>query len=197
MAAPPEYGPHLKRRFTPVMIAVGPVEAAVETAAALAELKAHGTLPDLVVSLGSAGSRHLPQTEVFQVSSVSYRDMDASPIGFERGVTPYLDQPAEIALPLRIPGVPEARLSTGAAIVSGAAYEAVAADMVDMETYAVLRACQRFEVPLIALRGVSDGASELSRLTDWTDYLHVVDERLAEAVDRLEEALAAGALETR
>lgn len=197
MAAPPEYGPRLKQRFTPVMIGVGPVEAAVETAAALAELKAHGALPDLVVSLGSAGSRHLPQTEVFQVSNVSYRDMDASPIGFERGVTPYLDQPAEIALPLRIPRVPEARLSTGAAIVSGAAYDAVAADMVDMETYAVLRACQRFDVPLIALRGVSDGASELRRLTDWTDYLHVVDERLAEAVDRLEEALAAGALETR
>ena len=34
--------------------------------------------------------------------------------------------------------------------------------MVDMETFAVLRACQFFGVPLIGLRGISDGAAELS-----------------------------------
>ena len=61
-----------------------------------------------------------------------------------------------------------------------------------METFAVLRACQIFGVPLIALRGISDGAAELTHVGDWTEYLHVIDEKLAAAVDRLAEALADG-----
>ncbi|RWE00305.1 MAG: 5'-methylthioadenosine/S-adenosylhomocysteine nucleosidase, partial [Mesorhizobium sp.] len=53
MAAEAEYGPHLKKLFTPLMTGVGPVEAAVRLGAELATLKAEGALPDLVVSLGS------------------------------------------------------------------------------------------------------------------------------------------------
>lgn len=194
MAAEAEYGEHLRRRFTPLMTGVGPVEAAVAVAATLARLKAEHILPDLVVSLGSAGSATLEQAQVYQAVSVSYRDMDASPLGFAKGRTPFLDLPETVPLPLCIPGVAEASLSTGANIVSGAAYRQIDADMVDMETFAVLRACQHFSVPLIALRGISDGAKELTHVSDWTQYLHVVDERLALAVDRLEQSIAAGEL---
>jgi adenosylhomocysteine nucleosidase len=42
---------------------------------------------------------------------------------------------AEIGL--RIPGLPAASISTGGNIVSGAAYDGIEADMVDMESYAV------------------------------------------------------------
>ena len=55
MAADAEYGPHLKAIFTPLMTGVGPVEASIALTRALVELKAAETLPDLVVSLGSAG----------------------------------------------------------------------------------------------------------------------------------------------
>ncbi|MGB3646169.1 MAG: 5'-methylthioadenosine/S-adenosylhomocysteine nucleosidase [Mesorhizobium sp.] len=192
MAAVAEYGPHLKRLFTPLMIGVGPVEAAATLAAELARLQAKAALPDLVVSLGSAGSRRLAQAEIYQAISVSYRDMDASPLGVEKGVTPFLGLPAVLPLPLRIPGIPEASLSTGAAIVSGRAYDGIPEDMVDMETYACLRACQHFGVPLIALRGISDGAAELRHVGDWTAYLHVIDAKLADAVTALEQALASG-----
>jgi adenosylhomocysteine nucleosidase len=192
MAVDPEYGPCLKQRITPLMTGVGPVEAAVSLTKALCELMASGRLPDLVVSVGSAGSAKLEQTEIYQATSVGYRDMDASPLGFEKGATPFLDLPAIVELPLRIPGVKEARLSTGANIVSGKAYDDIDADMVEMETYAILRACQAFEVPLIGLRGISDGKAELKHVDDWTEYLHVIDERLADAVDRLENALDTG-----
>lgn len=197
MAAEAEYGPALKRLFTPFMTGVGPVEAGVRLGAELARLGASDALPDLVVSLGSAGSRKLEQTEVYQAVSVSYRDMDASPLGFAKGTTPLLDLPAEVPLPLCIPGIAAARLSTGANVVSGAAYAEIGADMVDMETYAALRACQAFAIPLVALRGISDGKAELSHIGDWTEYLHVIDERLAGAVDRLEAAVADGTLAAR
>src|SRR5690606_23934460 len=123
-----EYGRHLAKLFRPVMIGVGPVEAAANLAYALAALMQAGEKPDLVVSLGSAGSARLPQAEAFQVSSVSYRDMDASPLGFEKGATPFLDLPKVIELPVSVPEIPAASLSTGANIVSGKAYAAIDAD---------------------------------------------------------------------
>ena len=158
-------------------------------------LAASGRLPDLVVCLGSAGSRVLEQTEIYQASSVRYRDMDASAFGFEKGATPFLDLPAVVPLPLRIPGVAEATLSTGGVVMSGDAYDTTGAEMVDMETFAVLRACQRFGVPLIGLRGISDGKAEVTHVDDWTEYLHVIDEKLADAIDRLEQAILAGNVE--
>jgi adenosylhomocysteine nucleosidase len=189
MAVEAEYGAHLRARIDPLFTGVGPVEAGVALAAELARREARGKLPRLIVSLGSAGSRSLAQTQVYQASSVSWRDVDASPLGFEKGITPFLDLPKEVALPVLVPGLPAARLSTGATIVSGNAYDAIDADMVDMETFAHLRAAMRFDVPLIGLRGISDGKSDLNHIDDWTEYLHVVDEKLADAVDRLAAAL--------
>lgn len=196
MAAQAEYGPHLQKLFTPLMTGVGPVEAGVRLGAELSWLKSEKALPDLVVSLGSAGSRILEQTEIYQAVSVSYRDIDASPLGFEKGATPFLDLPATVPLPFRIPEIKQATLSTGGAVITGAAYDAIAADMVDMETFACLRACQLFDVPLIGLRGISDGAADLRHVGDWTEYLHIIDEKLADAVMRLEQAVGSGLLRT-
>lgn len=192
MAAEAEYGPHLRTRFRPLITGVGPVEAAVGVASALARLEGAGKAPGLVVSLGSAGSARLEQCAIYQANRVAYRDMDASALGFARGQTPFLDLPPVVDLPHRIPGLAQASLSTGANIVSGRAYDSISEDMVDMETFAVLRACQGAGVPLVALRGISDGARELKRISDWTEYLHIIDETLAQAVDRLEEAVKAG-----
>src|SRR5690606_35776318 len=122
--------------------------------AELARREAEGRRPALIVSLGSAGSRVLEQTEVYQVASVSYRDMDASALGFAPGITPFLDLPARLDMPLGVPGLKRASLSTGANLVSGVAYDGIDADMVDMETYAHLRAAMHFGIPLIGLRGI-------------------------------------------
>lgn len=190
MAADAEYGPALSRRFKPLMTGVGPVEAALGTGIALRDLNQSTGLPDLVVSLGSAGSRSCTLGEVYQVASVSWRDMDASRLGFTKGVTPFIDHPVD--LPLRTPLELRAmRLSTGADIVGGDEYAAINADMVDMETFAVARACQRFDVPLMGLRGISDGPGELANMLGWTQLLALLDERLAVAVDQLADALEA------
>ncbi len=192
MATKQEYGPHLKRLMTPLMVGVGPVEAATGTAMALAQLRISDERPDLVVSLGSAGSRTLDHASVYQVESVSYRDMDATPLGFDKGVVPFADIPAVIPMANRIDGIPGASLSSGGGIVSGAAYDTIAADMVDMETYAVLRAAQALGVPLVGLRGISDGRGALTGLHDWTEVLHLIDERLANGLELLRDQLLSG-----
>lgn len=193
MAAEAEYGPRLRERIEPLVTGVGPIEASVTLSAGLERLRAADRLPDVVVSLGSAGSRTLEQAAVYQVGTVSWRDMDASPLGFAKGVTPFADHAVEMPLWAPVTRIPTVRLSTGADIVSGAGYDAIDADMVDMETFAVLRSCQHFRLPLIGFRGVSDGASELHHYDDWTILLHVVDEELAKAVDDLEVSLAESA----
>lgn len=191
MAADAEYGAHLRARFTPLMTGVGPVEAALATGIALHDMARTNTLPDLIVCLGSAGSRICGLGEVVQVASVSWRDMDASRLGFTKGVTPFVDHPVDV--PLLMPlAVQSARLSTGANIVGGDEYAAINADMVDMETFAVARACARFNVPLMGLRGISDGPGELAHIHGWMELLELLDERLAAAVDLLPAALAQG-----
>src|SRR5689334_19442493 len=90
MATEQEYGDHLKKRIRPLITGVGPVEAAAATGAALAALDSAGKRPGLIFSLGSAGSRKLEHAEIYQLASVSYRDIDASPFGFPKGVTPFL-----------------------------------------------------------------------------------------------------------
>jgi len=186
MAVNAEYGPHLKRRFTPLFTGVGPVEAATSLSCAISDLKANNQLPNLIISLGSAGSRELIQTEIYQATSVSYRDMDASLLGFEKGKTPYLDKPAKLELFPLIPGLKKASLSTGAKVISGSDYDLIDAQMVDMESFALKRVCQTFDLPLIALRGISDGDAELSGHHSWTQYLHIIDEKLATIIDQLE-----------
>lgn len=189
MATEAEYGPALRARIRVLNCGVGPVEAGVNSATALA-----GTKVDLVVSLGSAGSARLEHCAVYQASHVAWRDIDATTLGFPRGETPFAGIPARLPLPISLPGISTATLSTGADVVSGAGYDSIAEDMVDMETWAILRACMRHGRPLIALRGISDGQSELTGLKDWTEYLPIIDRKLAGAVDTLAAELHAGRL---
>ncbi len=162
------------------------------TAAALGELDKADRLPALVASLGTAGSAKLDHAGVYQAASVAYRDMDASLLGFEKGVTPFSGEPATIPIALRIPGLPPASISSGGAIVSGTGYDAIDADMADMETYSVFEAARRFSVAMVGIRAISDGRADLTGLHDWLECLHILDEKLALTIDALASDIAAG-----
>lgn len=189
IAAEAEYGPALRARVDAFLCGIGVVEAAVRVASRLAALRVAGQGPDLVVSLGSAGSARLAQGAVFQVSEVSWRDIDASPLGFAPGEVPLAGLPLSLPLPAPL-DVPQAALSTGSDFVTGAGWDRIAADMVDMETYAIARACRGVDVPLLGWRGVSDGAQVLTRIGEWHEALPLIDRRLAGLVDGLEAVLA-------
>jgi adenosylhomocysteine nucleosidase len=192
IAAEQEFGPELRDAIFALVTGVGPVEAAARTGAALGALQEREQLPDLVFSLGTAGSRTLDHAGIYQIAGVSYRDMDATPLGFAKGVTPFLGQPSRIDLPHRIPGIPAASISTGAQIVSGSRYDGIDADMVDMETYAVMRAAHLHGLPFVGLRGISDGRGELTGLADWTSYLREIDAKLAATLRGFEEDVKSG-----
>ena len=80
---------------------------------------------DLVISFGSAGSAKLDHAHVYQVSSVAYRDIDASPFGFPKGVTPFPGLPPVIDLGIAVTGLEQASISTGANVISGEAYRSL------------------------------------------------------------------------
>lgn len=67
--------------------------------------------------------------------------MDATPLGFEKGVTPFLNLPKALEMPCIIPDLPCATLSCGGNIVSGEDYKKIDTDMVEMETFSCLRVC--------------------------------------------------------
>jgi adenosylhomocysteine nucleosidase len=195
MAAPQELTPALAARLDPLMTGIGPVEAAIALTATLTTLDPK---PDLIVALGSAGSRVLEHARVYQIESVRYRDMDCSPLGFPRGITPLGDFPAILPLGPHIPGIPTATLSSGAGIVHGDAYDDLGAQMADMETFSFTRAAMRFGLPLIALRGVSDGKAPLTgQLTDWSHALEEIGDNLCAALHELEATLTSGAFPLR
>jgi adenosylhomocysteine nucleosidase len=145
-----------------------------------------------VVSLGTAGSATLEHAGIYQAASVAYRDMDASLLGFEKGVTPFTGEPAVVPIHNRIPDIPAASISSGAAVISGKGYDTVPAAMVDMETYSVYQAARRFGVPMIGLRAISDGRADLSGLHDWLEFLHILDEKLALILDAFASHIEAG-----
>lgn len=186
MATTIEYGAHLKAKMQPAIVGVGPVEAAMNATKILLDCD---RLPEFVVLIGSSGSATLSQGEIYQAASVSYRDMDASAIGFDKGKTPFVDLPAELPMAPLFDFLPQATLSTGGKVIVGDEFEQLQADMVDMETFAVKRVCQLFDVPLIALRGISDGKKELQQFEDWTELLPLLDEKLSTTLDRVIEAL--------
>ena len=190
MAADLEYGAHLRKLgIKPLFTGLGPVHAAIALTHALAELTRGGRMPDLIINIGSAGSATLQQGVVYRVSHCSYRDMDASALGFAKGQTPFSPHPPEIEAAAVLPGFPSASCSTGADVISD--HSATGADMVDMEYFALNEVAMRFAVPLMGLKGVSDGQKPLTgELTEWTELLPLIDQNLAAAISDLKRRFA-------
>ncbi|MCU1250444.1 MAG: 5-methylthioadenosine/S-adenosylhomocysteine nucleosidase [Edaphobacter sp.] len=190
MATQNEYGPKLQSIIKPLITGVGPIEAAISTSIFLSKLVADGKKPDYVISLGSAASGKAKTGTVWQISSVTWRDMDATKFGFEKGVTPFTDQP--VAIPLCTPAVdlPQASLSTGSNVLGPEDLEGIAADLVDMETFAITRVCQRFQIPIIGIRAVSDGPEKPVDLGGWDQQVAMLDGVLADAITTVSNLLS-------
>lgn len=155
------------RRFETHVCGVGPVEAAISTARALAE-----RAPSAVLHVGIAGARSLEPLSVVLGSQAIYCDIEAR--------IPVVDRIAPDAALLErmrtsLPDAHVLPIGTSAAVGGATACEVEA-----MEGFGVLRACAVAGVPAVELRVVSNGFDD----TEWR-----FDEafgRLGAVLDRLD-----------
>jgi adenosylhomocysteine nucleosidase len=121
---------------------VGKVNAAAALARELAEMRCASSLPPVVVNLGTAGSRTIPAHTLVGCHRFAQRDMDVGGLGFPAGVTPFDEAPAVIEFPVRFAHLPQA----------------VDSDVVDMEAFALAKACLAEKVPFACAKYITDGA---------------------------------------
>jgi len=130
---------------------VGPVEAAVATASALALDR-----PRAVLHLGVAGGRGLPSGALVVGSVAVYADLAAGiPVVSRAEPDPRLLESARRALPDAV----VAPIWTSAAVGSSSGEAAVEA----MEGFGVLRACALAGVPALEVRAISNEVGEDDR----------------------------------
>jgi adenosylhomocysteine nucleosidase len=136
---------------------IGKVNAAYSLTAHLA----HAT-PGIVINLGTAGSRKHQGGTIINCTQFIQRDMDATPLGFQKWQTPFSPDPVTIAHGVRIDGLPQGLCGSGDSFDTSEA--AGHFDVVDMEAYALALICQRRNIPFLCLKYVSDGANDDAHL---------------------------------
>lgn len=143
---------------------LGKVNAALCLARKLAVLRAQGSLPSLVVNFGTAGSRTFPTGSVVACRQFVQRDMDVTGLGFALGETPFETIPATLSFPPVFKDLSEGVCGTGDRFETGAS--GLHCDVIDMEGYALAKACLAEGVPFACAKFISDGADE-SAAGDW------------------------------
>ena len=140
------------RRFDTFCCGIGPVEAALQTARALAERK-----PDGVIHIGIAGARAIEPLSLVLGSEAVYEDA-GGPF-----VSARVDPDAALLETLRraLPDAHVLPIGTSAHVGGASSCEVEA-----MEGFAVLRACALAGVPAVELRVISNSPDESDR-TQW------------------------------
>ncbi|QAU33722.1 5'-nucleosidase [Janthinobacterium sp. 17J80-10] len=148
---------------------IGKVNAAYCLTLELARLKAQGRLPRAVLNFGTAGSPVFTTHELVECTRFVQRDMDLSPLGFARGVTPFEDTPIVLEVPKRLHGLATGICGTGDSFETAAAK--VQCNVVDMEAYALAKVCYLEGLPFLSVKYISDG-SDHNAHNDWNENLH-------------------------
>jgi len=147
---------------------IGKVNAVIETSLAVEEKK-----PDIIINFGTAGSAKDDLIGLHEVTLLKQRDMDLSPLGFDKGVTP-LDEIADIDL-----GRDGLSCGTGDNFVNGE--QDVVTDLYDMEAYALAKFSLKKGIGFYCFKYVSDQANE-NAPQDWKNSVSLGAELFMESV---------------
>ena len=139
---------------------IGKVNAAIALTRRLARLRGEGRDPPLVVNFGTAGSARLPARSLVACRKFVDRDMDVGALGFAPGVTPYDELPPLLEFEAAFPGLPEAVCGSGDSFAT--TDHGPACDIVDMEAYALAKACRIEGANFACAKYVSDNVDENS-----------------------------------
>jgi len=150
----------------------GKVAAAVATSWALSQVR-----PSVVVNIGTAGALHEHLEGLHEIASVAQHDLDVEALEAITG------RSFERVIDLGRPGL---RLVTGDVFVADAGVRdalAAAADLVDMEGYAVAAAARQHGVEVRLVKYVSDTADETAAF-DWPRQTRLASVHLAQWLAR-------------
>ena len=82
----------LVKNWRVIYTGIGKVNAVIETSLAVEEKK-----PDFIINFGTAGSSREKIRGHHEVTHFKQRDIDLSPLGFDKGITPF-DEISDISL---------------------------------------------------------------------------------------------------
>ena len=124
---------------------------------------------DSVINYGTAGSRKYKKGELVDCTKFIQRDMDVTGLGFQRGETPFEQDPPFVIQQQNIEFNP---IGKNASCGSGDNFVEdktnYYGEVVDMEAYALAKVCYLYDVPFISFKYISDGADEGAN-NDWEE----------------------------
>ena len=132
---------------------VGKINASIKTLEIIKDYS-----PTHVINYGTAGSLNKKLKGLLEVTQFFQRDMDATPLGFKIGQTPF-DEIEEINF-----GSAGYSCGTGDSFVTQT--PKFRTDLVDMEAYAIAKICYLKDIKFRCFKYVSDNANEGAN-DDW------------------------------
>ena len=132
---------------------VGKINASIRTLEIIRDYS-----PTQVINYGTAGSLNKKLKGLVEVAQFFQRDMDATPLGFKIGQTPF-DEIEEINF-----GSAGYSCGTGDSFVTQT--PKLKTDLVDMEAYAIAKICYLKDIKFKCFKYISDNADEGAN-NDW------------------------------
>ena len=126
---------------------VGKINATIKTIESIEKYK-----PEYIINYGSAGSLNSTISGLVEVTTFKQRDMDAKPLGFAIGETPY-DEIETISHGNH-------GLSCGSGDNFVTETPELYTDLVDMESYAIAKVCLINKVSFLCFKFISDSANQ-------------------------------------
>ena len=154
-------------------VGVGKVNAVFNTLNAIEKYS-----PKQIVNFGTAGSLDENIKGLVEVSSFFQRDMDASPLGFKVGQTPF-EEDIEITF-----GREGVTCGTGDKFVTS--LPNLKTDIVDMEAYAIAKVCKLKNIDFRCFKFISDNADNEAK-DDWVDNVSLGAKLFIEKIGNLKD----------
>ena len=154
-------------------VGVGKVNAVFNT---LKAIKKHS--PQQIINFGTAGTLDENIKGLVEVSSFFQRDMDASPLGFKVGQTPF-EEDIEITF-----GREGVTCGTGDMFVTST--PTLKTDIVDMEAYGIAKVCKLKNIDFRCFKFISDNADNEAK-DDWIDNVSLGAKLFIERIGSLKD----------
>ena len=132
--------------------------------------------PQQIINFGTAGTLNAKIKGLVEVSSFFQRDMDATPLGFEVGQTPF-EENIEITF-----GREGVTCGTGDKFVTTA--PKLQTDIVDMEAFAIAKVCKSKNIDFRCFKFISDNADNEAK-DDWVDNVSLGAKLFIEKISNL------------